>query len=47
MHQPIDISENNETKVMHRITFKALNTVRRFTSVAMTTVTYQNGRILH
>ena len=39
----MDISEKNETKVMHWITFKVSSTVN-VTSVAMTTVTYQNGK---
>ena len=42
----MDISEKNETNVMHSITFRASSTVIRqsVTLVAMTTVRYQNGR---
>ena len=40
---PMDISEKNETKAMHRITFRASNSVF---SVARTTVTFQNDREL-
>ena len=38
----------NETKVMHRITFRASNSVNGLSvpSVAMRTVTFQNGRKL-
>ena len=39
----MDISEKNETKAMHRITFRASNSVF---SVARTTVTFQNDREL-
>ena len=43
---PIDISEKNETEATHWINFGASSTVNRksVTSVAMTTMTYQNGR---
>ena len=43
---PIDISEKNETKLMHRKTFRASNTVNKecILSVAMRTVRYQMGR---
>ena len=39
---PMDISEKNKTKVMHRITFRASNTVNgiHFSAVAITTVTF-------
>ena len=39
----MDISKKNETKVMHRITYRASNTVDRqiVLAVAMTTVTFQ------
>ena len=37
----MDITEKN--KVTHRITFRASNTVNKFSSVAMTAETSQNG----
>ena len=43
---PLDISENNETEVMHWITIRASSTLNIWnaTSVAMTTLTDQNGQ---
>ena len=45
---PMDISEKNETKVLHRITFRASNIVngKSVSAVAMKTVQFQNGRKL-
>ena len=42
----MDILEKNETKVMHRIIFRASNTINGLSvsAVAMTTVSCQNGR---
>ena len=45
---PMNISEKNETKAKHIITFKTSNSVNGWSvsSVAMTTMTFQNGRKL-
>ena len=43
----INISEKNETKAMHRINYRASNSVNdSISSVAITTMMFQNGRKL-
>ena len=43
---PMNISQKNETEAMHKITFRASNSVsgKSVSSFAMTTVTFQKGR---